>query len=76
MARPVPEAVAPFAAAVAVKVPSTPAMRSILVALALAATWPAAAAGSLPFVEDDYATALADARARNVPLVVDVWAPW
>jgi hypothetical protein len=30
----------------------------------------------LPFVEGDYERALADARARNVPLVVDVWAPW
>ncbi len=50
-------------------------MRSLLVALALAAAAPAAA-GGLPFVEDDYGRALADARARNVPLVVDVWAPW
>jgi hypothetical protein len=49
-------------------------MRSLLAALALAAAMPAA--GSLPFVADDYARALADARARNVPLVVDVWAPW
>jgi hypothetical protein len=30
----------------------------------------------LPFVEGDYERALADAKARNVPLVVDVWAPW
>ena len=55
-------------------------MRSLPAALALtlALATPAAgsAAGKLPFVADDYATALADARARNVPLVVDVWAPW
>jgi hypothetical protein len=51
-------------------------MRTLLLALALLAAAPAVAAGSLPFVADDYATALADARARNVPLVVDVWAPW
>lgn len=50
-------------------------MRSLLLALALAVAWPAAA-GPLPFVADDYMKALADARARNVPLVVDVWAPW
>ena len=38
---------------------------------------PAAPAGhDLPFVVDDYAAALADARARDVPLVVDAWAPW
>jgi tetratricopeptide (TPR) repeat protein len=28
------------------------------------------------FVENDYARALADARARRVPLFVDVWASW
>lgn len=62
------------------------------VALALAAPAPAAKAPArpaartqaraapaekgLPFVADDYQKALAQARARNVPLVVDVWAPW
>ena len=51
-------------------------MPSLLLALALAAAAPADAAGALPFVSDDYARALADARARNMPLVVDVWAPW
>jgi hypothetical protein len=50
-------------------------MRSLVAALALAAALPAAA-GGLPFVSDDYPRALADARARGVPLVVDVWAPW
>ncbi len=52
-------------------------MRPLLAALALALAVPAAAAApGLPFVVDDAARALADARARNVPLVVDVWAPW
>ncbi len=31
---------------------------------------------SLPFIEDDYARALAEARARKLPLFVDAWAPW
>ncbi len=54
---------------------SLPAALALTLALATPAAG-AAAAGKLPFVADDYATALADARARNVPLVVDVWAPW
>ncbi len=37
---------------------------------------PKGSAGSLPFVEDDYARALTDARTRHVPLFVDAWAPW
>ena len=52
-------------------------MPTLAAALALALALPAAAATKgLPFVPDDYPRALADARARNVPLVVDVWAPW
>lgn len=35
-----------------------------------------AAKAALPFVEDDYARALADAKSRKVPLFVEVWAPW
>jgi hypothetical protein len=35
-----------------------------------------AAASSLPWVEDDYAKALATAKSRHVPLFVEVWAPW
>jgi hypothetical protein len=30
----------------------------------------------LPFIADDYATALAEARRRDVPIFVDNWAPW
>ena len=30
----------------------------------------------LPFIADDYARALAEARARHVPLFVESWAPW
>jgi hypothetical protein len=41
-----------------------------------AATAPAKASPVLPFIEDDYARALADAKQRNVPLFVEAWAPW
>jgi tetratricopeptide (TPR) repeat protein len=35
-----------------------------------------AAASPLRFIEDDYARALAEARARALPLFIDTWAPW
>jgi len=35
-----------------------------------------AAPARLPFIENDYAGAMAQARSRHVPLFVDVWAPW
>ncbi len=31
---------------------------------------------SVPFVENDYSKALADAQTRNIPIFVDMWAPW
>ncbi len=31
---------------------------------------------TVPFIDDDYARALADARAKDVPLFVESWAPW
>jgi hypothetical protein len=40
---------------------------------------PAAAADidrALPFVVDDYARALAEARAQKLPLFIEAWAPW
>ncbi len=30
----------------------------------------------LPFLSDDYGRALADARARALPLFIEAWAPW
>jgi hypothetical protein len=48
--------------------------------LALGAVALAGASGDdmrpLPFRSDDYASALADARARDLPLFVEAWAPW
>ncbi len=47
---------------------------STLVAmLLLAAT---ASAAKLPWIEDDYAQALAKARAGNQPIFIEAWAPW
>jgi hypothetical protein len=31
---------------------------------------------AVPFLADDYAGALAAARARHVPIFVEAWAPW
>jgi hypothetical protein len=31
---------------------------------------------ALPFIDDDYPRALAEAKARNVPLFIETWAPW
>jgi tetratricopeptide (TPR) repeat protein len=42
----------------------------------LAACATTTSSARLPFVEDDYAAALKEARARNVPLFVDASAPW
>ena len=30
----------------------------------------------LPFVEDNYARALSEAKARKLPIFVECWAPW
>jgi hypothetical protein len=50
--------------------------------LALAAASVLLGAGSseprpvLPFIADDYPRALADARAKKLPIFVEAWAPW
>jgi hypothetical protein len=52
----------------------------VLLASACAASQPrptrAPEAGALPFVDDDYARALGEARASRRPLFVEAWAPW
>jgi hypothetical protein len=49
--------------------------------LGLAGAAPATAvdrgdARPLPFIADDYAKALGEARARALPLFIEAWAPW
>ncbi len=52
-------------------------LRTSAVAILLAATAAIASARQvLPFVENDYSKALARAKANNLPIFVDAWAPW
>lgn len=37
---------------------------------------PRAPAKVLPFIEDDYNRAIAEAKSRQVPLFIESWAPW
>jgi len=50
-------------------------MKKILLLLLLAVT-PAIAKEVLPFIDNDYAKALAQAKKKNVPIFADAWAPW
>ena len=54
----------------------TPCSLAAAAAISLLVAVPAGASARLPFVADDYGAALAQAKARHLPLVVDVWAPW
>jgi hypothetical protein len=49
--------------------------RSLLLATLLATPALAAAAGP-GWISDDWPRALAEAKARQVPIFVDAWAPW
>ena len=57
-------------------------MRRLLLALMLAiSAVPAGAAAPvkkeiLPFIHDDFSAALAQAKAKKVPIFVEAWAPW
>jgi hypothetical protein len=57
--------------------------RPLPVTLAFALSAVALAAGAerddmrpLPFQSDDYAKALSESRARDLPLFIEAWAPW
>ncbi|HSS45228.1 MAG TPA: hypothetical protein VLO07_07790 [Thermoanaerobaculia bacterium] len=45
-------------------------------AVSVAGVSPPAAREVLPFIADDYPRALAEARARKLPIFVEAWAPW
>jgi hypothetical protein len=55
-------------------------LTSLLVAAALAGPAVAGAATAptapLPWIEDDYAKAVAEAKSRKVPIFLEAWAPW
>lgn len=56
-----------------------PAVFALLAATGLAASPAPAADGVdkvLPFIVDDYAKALSEARAQKLPLFIEAWAPW
>lgn len=56
------------------------ALAPLLLALGAAAAPPSPAppkaAAVLPWVEDDVAKALADGKAKKLPIFVEAWAPW
>ena len=47
-----------------------------LIFLLLFLALPAIAKEVVPFIDNDYAKALAQAKKKNVPIFVDAWAPW
>lgn len=54
---------------------TTSALAAVLLNLALAPAATAAGA-AVPFIADDYPQALAQARARHLPIFLEAWAPW
>ena len=49
-------------------------LRTALAMLLFAA--PMMAKEVVPFIDNDYAKAVARAKAKNVPIFVEAWAPW
>ena len=55
--------------------PTRAAALALTAALALVSAVPAVPPEVLPWV-DDYSKAVAQARAKNLPIFVEAWAPW
>jgi hypothetical protein len=51
-------------------------MRKLLVAAAVLLALPAFGGGVMPFIENDFAGAVARAKAARLPIFVEAWAPW
>lgn len=47
-----------------------------IVLVALLATVLGAKSTGLPWISDDYASALGEAKQRKLPIFVECWAPW
>jgi hypothetical protein len=50
--------------------------RLLAIALLVASASPLFAKEVLPFIEDDFAKAVAQGKAKKQPIFVDAWAPW
>jgi hypothetical protein len=51
-------------------------IKRTLIAAVMLCALNAGAKEVLPFIEDDYVKAVARAKAKNVPIFVEAWAPW
>ena len=50
--------------------------RLLAVALLMASAIPVLAKEAVPFIEDDFAKAVAQGKTKKQPIFVDAWAPW
>ena len=49
---------------------------SILASAALILAFAPGPKATVPFIEDDYGRALAEAKSKKLPLFIEAWAPW
>jgi hypothetical protein len=49
---------------------------SVLLLFFVACSAARASAAGLPFIQEDYGHAIAQAKGRNLPIFVECWAPW
>ncbi len=62
---------------VSMEMMSTRRLGAMFLAAAFLGAAPAAPSrNALPWIEDDYGRALAEAKSRKLPIFVEAWAPW